>query len=152
MKRKDWIGKDRSLLYYPAKVDLEIKLSQGQFDEKTADNIKIILAETETRLSKYDIEQSGFILLQLLKGYDSASEEVRDNLYTRALQLTLLKKSYLVQPINDYLQWCRSNPTGLPVTVQVLNYSGKVLYYSPGTIQALKEAKWHNGVFIAWQP
>ena len=93
MKLKDWIGKDRSLLYYPAKVDLETKIADGVFDEETTDNIKIVLSETETRLSKYEIEQLRFSLLQLLNGYYKANEEIRDDLYVRAMQLTLLKKA-----------------------------------------------------------
>lgn len=73
MKFKKLIGRDRSISYYQAKINLEEKIKNNRFDDDTAKEIDVVIGECESRISRQDIEQFRFGLSEILHGSRSRS-------------------------------------------------------------------------------
>ena len=152
MKFKKLIGRDRSISYYQAKINLEEKIKNNRFDDDTGKEIDAVIGECESRISHQDIEQFRFGLSEILHGYDQSEDPDRDRTYNQALKLSMERAPYLVQPIGDFIRFLRREKPDTLQTVQVLNFSGKTIFWKSNSLNDIRDAQRRGGVFVCWLP
>lgn len=152
MKFKKLIGRDRSISYYQAKINLEEKIKNNRFDDDTGKEIDAVIGECESRISRQDIEQFRFGLSEILHGYDQSEDPDRDRTYNQALRLLMERAPYLVQPIGDFIRFLRREKPDTLQTVQVLNFSGKTIFWKSNSLNDIRDAQRRGGVFVCWLP
>lgn len=76
----------------------------------------------------------------------------RDRTYNQALKLSMERAPYLVQPIGDFIRFLRREKPDTLQTVQVLNFSGKTIFWKSNSLNDIRDAQRRGGVFVCWLP